>query len=55
MSNAAKNCDILAISLSVLRYYFDGLTKLFSALAKFSDALAKSFFLRISFICYWHE
>jgi len=27
MSNAAKNFDILAISLSVLHNYFDSLTK----------------------------
>jgi len=29
MSNAAKNFDILAISLSVLHNYFDSSTKLF--------------------------
>jgi len=29
MSNAAKNVDILAISLSVLHNYFDSSTKLF--------------------------
>jgi len=28
MSNAAKNCDILATDLSVLRNYFDSTTKL---------------------------
>jgi len=37
--NAAKNFDILAISLNILYNYFDGLTKLFSDLylAKFLD------------------
>jgi len=29
MSNAAKNVDILATSLSILRNYFDSSTKLF--------------------------
>jgi len=29
MSDAAKNFDIVATSLSVLRNYFDGSTKLF--------------------------
>jgi len=45
-SNAAKNFDTLATSLSVLQNYFDGLTKLFSNLypAKFLDILSKSFF-----------
>jgi len=36
MNDAAKNFDI-SISLSVLRNYFDDLTKLFSDLAKFLD------------------
>jgi len=44
MSNATKNFDILAISLSVLLNYFDDLTKLFSYLAKFLDILPKTFF-----------
>jgi len=45
MNNAAKNVDVLATSLRVLHNYFDGVTKLFSALhpAKFFT-LAKSFF-----------
>jgi len=44
--DAIKSFDILAISLSILRNYFDGSTKLFSHqfLAKFSDTLAKPFF-----------
>jgi len=29
MSNAAKNCDILATDLSILHNYFDSSTKLF--------------------------
>jgi len=39
MSNAAKSFNILTTSLSVLRNYFDGLTKLFSNLylVKFLD------------------
>jgi len=46
MSNTAKSFDILAISLSVLHYYFNGLTKLFSDLylAIFLDTSAKLFF-----------
>jgi len=42
MSNAAKNLDILATSLSVLHNYF-GLTKIFSDLylAKFLNTLTK--------------
>jgi len=46
MSIAAKNFDILAISLSVLYNYFDSLTKLFSDPypAKFLDISAKLFF-----------
>jgi len=45
MSNATKNFDILAISLSVLHNYF-GLIKLFLDLylAKSLNTLAKSFF-----------
>jgi len=34
MSNATKCFDILATSLSILHNYFDGLTELFSDLAK---------------------
>jgi len=39
MSNAVKNFDNLATSLSVLHHYFDSPTKLFSELnlAKFLD------------------
>jgi len=37
MSNAAKNFDILAISLNVLHNYFDSSLKLFSNLVKFLD------------------
>jgi len=46
MSNAAKNFDILAISLNILHNYFDSSLKLFSSyfLVKFLDTLAKSFF-----------
>jgi len=45
MSNVAKSFGILAISLSVIYNYFDGLTKLFLDLylAKFLDTLAKFF------------
>jgi len=45
-ANAAKNFDILAINLSVLRNYFGGLRKLFSDLyrAKILDLSAKLFF-----------
>jgi len=44
MSNAAKNFDIIAISLSILHNYFDSLIKLFSdlSLAKFLDTSAKT-------------
>jgi len=44
MSNAAKNVDILTISLNVLHNYFDSSLKLFSNLVKFLDTSAKSFF-----------
>jgi len=46
MSNAAKSFDVLVISLSVLRNYFDNPTKLFSDLylAKFFNTSAKSCF-----------
>jgi len=45
MSNAAKNFDILATSLSVLHNYFDSSTKLlFWSPAKILDPLAKPFF-----------
>jgi len=43
MSNAAKNFDILAISLSVLHNYFDSSTKL-SDPAKILDLSAISLF-----------
>jgi len=45
MSNAAKNFDILAISLSILHNYFDSSIKLFQDLylAKFLDISAKPF------------
>jgi len=47
MSNAAKNCDILATGLSVLHNYFDSSTKLLYDLypAKILDLSAKPFFL----------
>jgi len=43
IDDAAKSFDVLAISLSLLRNYFDNPTKLFSDLylAKFLDTLAK--------------
>jgi len=46
MSNVAKNFDILAIILNVLRNYFDIPIKLFSDLylAKFLDTSVKLFF-----------
>jgi len=44
---AAKNFDILAISLSILHNYFDCLTKFSNLyLAKFLDILIKPFFPR---------
>jgi len=47
MSNAAKNFNILATSLSVLYNYFDSSTKYFSDLypTKILDLSAKPFFL----------
>jgi len=50
MSNAVKKFDILAISLNVLRNYFDNSLKLFSDLylAKCLDTSAKSFSLHIT-------
>jgi len=49
MSNAAKNFDILATSLSVLHNYFDSPTKLFldPYVAKFLATSAKSFFVYV--------
>jgi len=64
LNNAAESFDILAISLSVLRNYFDGLTKLFSDLypAKIWDLSAKLFFPCGTFLiwrqcpqCHKHE
>jgi len=45
MSNAAKNFDILATSLSVLRNYFDNSTKLFSDLYPVKIYIFQPFFL----------
>jgi len=52
MSNAARNFDILATSLSILHNYFDSSIKLFSdlSLAKLLDALAKI----VLFPCYYY-
>jgi len=46
ISNAAKNFDILAISLSVLHNYFNGTIKFFSDvyLVKFLNTSVKLFF-----------
>jgi len=56
ISNAAKNFDVLATSLSVPHNYHDDPTGLFSDLylAKFLDASAKSFFPRFFHVSILH-
>lgn len=59
-NNVAKNCNILAISLSILYNYFDSQngqqTYFITAyLAKFSDIVAKPFFTYISLFWFYQN